>query len=206
MRLCMTGWRRCGLAAVAIGIAGTLGACSDGDGRTTQATPPPSTTSPAEHPTTHVMRSADRAAAQIATAAFQDVDTAETAGYASSLDTLGCFQDPARGGMGVHYINESLLDASVDIARPEALVYELDGHGAITGLVAHEYIVPVDAWTQTSPPKLVGVDFHRHPTLPLWVLHTWIWKDNADGVFADWNPAVRQCPTGVPIFGIDLPA
>ena len=80
-----------------------------------------------------------------------------------------------------------------------------DSHGAITDLVAHEYIVPVDAWTAPSPPNLVGVDFHRHPTLPLWVLHTWIWKDNADGVFADWNPAVRQCPAGVPIFGIDLP-
>ena len=144
--------------------------------------------------------------AQLATAAFQDVDAAEAAGYVSSLDTLGCFQDPAHGGMGVHYIDESLLDATVDIARPEALVYELDGNGAITGLVAHEYIVPVDAWTETSPPNLVGVDFHRHPTLPLWVLHTWIWKDNTDGVFADWNPAVRQCPAGVPIFGIDLPA
>ena len=152
------------------------------------------------------MRPVDRAAAQVATAAFQDVDAAETAGYVSSLDTLGCFQDPARGGMGVHYIDESLLDATVDIARPEALVYELDFNGAITGLVAHEYIVPVDAWTETTPPNLVGVDFHRHPTLPLWVLHTWIWKDNAHGVFADWNPAVRQCPANVPIFGIDLPA
>ena len=53
--------------------------------------------------------------------------------------------------MGVHYIDESLLDATVDITRPEALVYELDGNGAITGLVAHEYIVPVDAWTATEP-------------------------------------------------------
>ena len=50
---------------------------------------------------------------------------------------------PARGGMGVHYIDESLLDATVDLTRPEALpVYEIDGHGAIAGLVAHEYIVP----------------------------------------------------------------
>ena len=139
-------WRRCSLAGVAIAAAVTLGACTDGYGTAAPATQPP-TTSPAEHPTTHDMRPADRAAAQLATAAFQDVDAAEAAGYVSSLDTLGCFQDPAHGGMGVHYIDESLLDATVDIARPEALVYELDGNGAITGLVAHEYIVPVDAWT-----------------------------------------------------------
>jgi hypothetical protein len=49
------------------------------------------------------------------------------------------------------------------------------------------------------------MDFHRHPVLPLWVLHTWLWKDNPAGVFADWNPAVRPCPAGVPIFGRDLP-
>ena len=46
------------------------------------------------------------------------------------------------GGMGVHYINQSLMDANVDITKPEALVYELDATGQITGLVAHEYIVP----------------------------------------------------------------
>ena len=65
--------------------------------------------------------------------------------------------------------------------------------------------MPIEAWTSAEPPTLFGVDFHHHPTLPLWVLHTWIWKDNVNGVFADWNPAVRQCPTGVPIFGVDLP-
>jgi hypothetical protein len=147
----------------------------------------------------------DQAAAMLATAGFQDVATAEAAGYASSLETLGCFQDPQRGGMGVHYINQSLMDDKVDITKPEALVYELDATGTITGLVAHEYIVPIDAWHQRRPPRLFGVDFHKHPTLPLWVLHTWLWKDNPSGVFQDWNPAVRQCPPGVPIFGKDLP-
>ena len=44
------------------------------------------------------------------------------------------------------------------------------------------------------------------PTLPLWVLHTWLWKANPTGMFQDWNPAVRQCPAGVPVFGKDLPA
>ena len=143
----------------------------------------------------------------LATAGFQDVATAEAAGYASSLDTLGCFQDPASGGMGLHYINQSLMDATVDITKPEALVYELDATGEITGLVAHEYIVPIDAWTSTRAAAACSAwSFHQHPTLPLWVLHTWLWKDNPTGVFEDWNPAVRLCPAGVPIFGVDLPA
>jgi hypothetical protein len=158
-----------------------------------------------DHSMDHPIRTADRVAAQLANAGFQDVETAEAAGYASSLDSLGCFQDPQLGGMGVHYINQSLMDADVDITKPEALVYELDAKGNITGLVAHEYIVPIAAWTSKRPPRLFGVDFHKHPTLPLWVLHAWLWKDNPAGIFQDWNPAVRQCPAGVPIFGKDLP-
>lgn len=147
----------------------------------------------------------DRARAQLATAAYQDVEIAEADGWRSSLETLGCFQDPQRGGMGVHYLNEALLDDTVDRTRPEALVYELDADGEVTGLVAHEYIVPVEAWTRPSPPRLFGTAFHRHPTLPLYVLHAWLWKDNARGDLDDWNPAVRQCPPGVLVFGSDLP-
>jgi len=148
----------------------------------------------------------DLAAANLAAAAFQDVAAAEAAGYASTLGDLGCFHDPGQGGMGLHYLNAALMDATVDITTPEALVYELDLDGEIVGLVAHEYIVPVEAWTEEAAPNLFGQDFHQHPVLPLWVLHTWIWKDNPAGVFADYNPRVRMCPDGVPIFGEDLPA
>jgi hypothetical protein len=165
----------------------------------------PPTKPPLHHGAHAKMTSEDRVAAMLATASYQDVAVAEDAGYASSIDTLGCFQNPGRGGMGVHYVNAALLDATVDIMEPEALVFELDASGDIVGLVAHEYIVPTDAWTSHKPPTLFGVDFHQHPTLPLWVLHTWLWKDNPSGVFEDWNPAVRLCPAGVPIFGTDLP-
>jgi hypothetical protein len=173
---------------------------------TAEPTPPGTTPADGHHSMSDAsIDPTQRAAAQLATAAFQDVATAESAGYASSLDTLGCFENAEQGGMGVHYINQALMDTTVDITKPEALVYELDARGAITGLVAHEYIVPVDAWTAADPPSLFGVSFHRHPTLPLWVLHAWLWKDNPTTVFEDWNPAVRLCPDGVPIFGIDLP-
>jgi len=208
--------RRRRLGAVILASAGLVAAAAHGaDASTPPTTPTPTTDAATATDMTDMsdmapmadvtMASADRAAAQLATAAFQDVGAAEAAGYASTLDTLGCFQDPTQGGMGLHYLDQSLMDATVDIAHPEALVYELAADGTIAGLVAHEYIVPIEAWTSAEPPTLFGVDFHHHPTLPLWVLHTWIWKDNVNGVFADWNPAVRQCPTGVPIFGVDLP-
>ena len=106
---------------------------------------------------------ADLAAANLATAAYQDVEQAEAAGYVSTLETLGCFEDPQRGGMGLHYTNEALTDATVDVTAPEALLYELDTAGHIAALVAHEYIVPIDAWTTSTPPRLFGRDFHRHP-------------------------------------------
>jgi len=148
---------------------------------------------------------ADLSAANLAAAAFQDVEMAEVAGYASTLETLGCFENGEAGGMGLHYLNETLMDANVDVTTPEALVYELAADGEIAGLVAHEYIVPVEAWTNAEPPTLFDRSFHQHPVLPLWVLHAWIWKDNPAGMFEDWNPAVRPCPENVPVFGVDLP-
>jgi hypothetical protein len=148
---------------------------------------------------------ADVAAAMLGTAAFQDVAMAEASGYGSTMDALGCFESAESGGMGLHYLNESLMDAELDVTAPEALVYELDADGEIVGLVAHEYIVPAEAWTEEAPPSLFGVELHEHPVLPLWVLHTWLWKNNPSGFFNDWNPAVRLCPEGVPVFGVDLP-
>jgi hypothetical protein len=148
---------------------------------------------------------ADVIAATLATSAFQDVDMAEAAGWGTTIDALGCFENEESGGMGLHYLNESLLDDTLDVAEPEALVYELDANGEIGGLVAHEYIVPVEAWAADEPPSVFGMELHQHPVLPLWVLHAWLWKQNPAGFFEDWNPAVRLCPEGVPIFGVDLP-
>lgn len=145
------------------------------------------------------------AAANRATAAYQDIEVAEVDGYASTMTDLGCHQNPELGGMGVHYLDDSLIDGVVSATAPEALVYELDHNGDIAGLVAHEYIVPIEAWTKATPPTLFGQEFTEHPVLPIWKLHAWVWKDNPAGTFADWNPKVRLCPDGVPIFGVDVP-
>ena len=188
--------------AAALVITGTALAASTAD---------PAVEESPHHPTAHASGDGgghvdqQLAQANLATAAYQDVDVAEANGWLSTLGpgegSLGCFENPDEGGMGVHYLNAALLDHIVDIAAPEALVYELDSNANIAGLVAHEYIVPVDAWTKNSPPKLFGQRFHQHPVLPLWILHTWIWKDNPAGMFEDFNPKVRLCPDGVPVFG-----
>lgn len=147
---------------------------------------------------------ADLATARQATARFHNVRHAEAAGYASTLDILGCFENRGVGGMGLHYLRGDLLDGTVDATAPEALVYEMSSNGELR-LVGMEYIVPVDAWTDGAPPSLFGIDFHQHSVLPLWILHAWTWRPNPLGMFEDWNPNVALCPEGVPVFGVDLP-
>lgn len=140
------------------------------------------------------------AEARRATANFHKVSHAEAAGYGSTLESLGCFENPGVGGMGLHFLDGSLLDATVDAAAPEALVYEMRADGKLK-LVGLEYIVPIAAWEGSEPPSLFGRHFHAHSTLPLYVLHAWIWAPNPLGMFEDWNPRVGMCPEGVPVFG-----
>jgi hypothetical protein len=113
-------------------------------------------------------------------------------------DTPTCF-DSESGGMGVHYVRN--VDAVVDDADPEALVYELTegGHSRLVGV---EYIVPQEFVEDedgnvVSLPHVLGQDFHKHATLPLYVLHAWIWEMNPDGMFADFNPVLGACPAVV---------
>lgn len=139
--------------------------------------------------------------ARTATARFHEVSHAENAGYGSTLSTLGCFENPGVGGMGVHYVNGGFLEDGLAVAaEPEALVYEMRSDGRLK-LVALEYLVPITDENFDDPPMLFGRHFHMHPVLPFWILHTWIWEPNPDGMFADWNPNVALCPDEVPVFG-----
>ena len=139
-------------------------------------------------------------AARQATARFHKVGHAEAAGYGSTLEVLGCFQNPGVGGMGLHYLNPGLLDAEVAADAPEALVYEMRANGSLK-LVGMEYLVPAELVDPADPPTLFGHDFHPHPVLPFWILHAWVWRPNPRGMFTDWNPNVAMCPAGVPVFG-----
>lgn len=150
------------------------------------------------------------AAARKGTGKFHNVAHAEDAGYASTLGpgpgSLGCFENPGVGGMGVHYVNGELLGdgGALDPAQPEALVYEMRPNGQLK-LVAHEYIVLESDVDSANHPMLFGEMLHKHPVLPLYVLHAWVWQPNPLGMFEDWNPRVGMCPEGVPVFGVDSP-
>lgn len=140
------------------------------------------------------------AEARSGTSRFHQVAHAEAAGYESTLDLLGCFENPEKGGMGLHYLKGAIVDGTVDAAEPEALVYEMREDGTLK-LVGLEYLVPAELVDPDNPPELFGHQFHPHGVLPFWIMHAWVWRPNPSGMFEDFNPAVAMCPDGVPIFG-----
>ena len=97
--------------------------------------------------------------------------------------------------MGVHQVNTSLLDGTIDATAPEALVYEPRNDGSLK-LVALEYVVFQADWKGSSPPELFGKTFVLIPSpnrfgLPaFYALHAWLWKPNPSGLLATWNPNV----------------
>ena len=128
-----------------------------------------------------------------ATARFVSLDTAVAAGYAR--DVSQCIAHPQHGAMGFHHINRAYVDTRIEVERPEFLLYERQADGRYT-LTAVEYIIPFRLWPRDSvPPTVFGLDLRREEELRLWYLHMWAWTENAAGLFADWNPAIR-CPTG----------
>jgi hypothetical protein len=101
-------------------------------------------------------------AARQATLPYADLDAALAAGYAKFPDLHGdCVDQPGQGGMGVHYLNASLLDAELDPLRPEMLVYRTGADGR-PKLAALEYVVfargtatawcpRTSCWTRSGP-------------------------------------------------------
>jgi hypothetical protein len=132
----------------------------------------------------------DIASLRRATDRFHDFPTAQGAGYGFLFMDM-CMADQSAerlGGMGFHYVNTNLLDATVDVSAPEALLYETGPQGQLR-LMAVEYVIPKDAWTSAKPPVLFGREFKLN-AFDLWALHVWVWKNNPSGTFADWNPDV----------------
>ena len=133
-----------------------------------------------------------------ATAQFHLTPAARDAGYQLIPGLDYCFQNYGRGGMGYHYINANLLDDTLDLLHPEAMVYAPDQNGSIQ-LGAVAYMVPAAAWdaAHTEPPQILRQSLHLHEKLGMYVLYAWIWKNNPTGIFEDWNPAV-SCPAPLP--------
>jgi hypothetical protein len=136
--------------------------------------------------------------AEKATAAYQSLGKAKAAGYTLRLpDKTGatCIAQPPQGAMGVHMVNEKLLDGTIDAAKPEAMVYEPRANGKLD-LVAVEYVVFKSAWKGSKPPSLFGRQFaftpagNRYGLPPFYALHAWLYKKNPSGLLSAWNPRV----------------
>ncbi len=123
---------------------------------------------------------------RVANDRFKDVAVAVAEGYAP----IPCASGLDGGAMGIHYVNARYLkDDGLDVAHPEAVMYEPGADGRMT-LVGVEYI------TLKGPASLDGHLFNftnapnRYGLPPFYELHVWAWKANPMGVFADMNPNV----------------
>ena len=131
----------------------------------------------------------DLAAARAGTAAYHNLQTAMDDQFVPPFDPNPCFTLP-EAGMGFHYVKPSRVDATPNAAEPELLVY-MPGDDGANHLVAVEYLVPGSP--NDTPPELFGQQFHFTPLVNGWTLHAWIWRNNPDGMFEDFNPKLR-CP------------
>ncbi len=135
-----------------------------------------------------------------ATTKFKNPQAAEAAGYTLVAGLDHCFNNPGVGGMGLHYINTASLDTTVEMLKPEAMVYHAGADGRLV-LGAVEYIVPAGPWDaegHTSPPSVLGQTFHLNEQLGVYVLHVWLWRNNPAGIYEDWNPQVTCAGIGGP--------
>jgi hypothetical protein len=133
-------------------------------------------------------------------------------------DTAPMMGKPATlGAMGIHYFRPDLLGVTAppaprvngtgthtDFRNPAILIYEPRADGSLE-LVAVENLVFAVAWRaagHAEPPTFHGVPYdlmrddpatqidEAHMFEPHFDRHVWIYRDNPNGVFAPFNPAV----------------
>jgi hypothetical protein len=159
------------------------------------------------HPTaaqaSHTGLTAQLAKVKAALNKYRDVDVAKADGYAPASP---CEQIPKLklqtsfgGGMGIHYVNNALMKPGpFNVTKPPILVYAPKVGGGLQ-LVAAEWFKPdadQNVMTDGDRPSLFGRQFDgpmlgHAPGMPIhYDLHVWLWKHNADGMFAEWNPDV----------------
>lgn len=121
-----------------------------------------------------------------ATERYQRLDRALADGFVLLHD---CEVRPDEGPVGTVYVNVGRLDATIDPASPEALIYEPGSNGKLR-LVGVEFAVPYAAWSDPAPPQFQGQTFQREDEFGVFALHAWVWRQNPNGLFAESNPRV----------------
>jgi hypothetical protein len=139
----------------------------------------------------------------------------DPAGVCDVAEMMG--QPAELGGMGIHYLRPDLLGITgppnprvdgtgthTDFLNPAVLIYEPTEDGTLE-LVAIENLVFVKAWEAAGhrgPPTFQGEPYdymsdnpateldEAHGFEPHYDRHVWLFRDNPNGVFAQYNPTV----------------
>lgn len=132
-----------------------------------------------------------------------------------TADMMG--KPKALGGMGIHYFRPDMLGITAppnprvdgagthtDFRKPAILIYEPQADGSLE-LVAVENLVFAKAWKAAgndAPPSFHGVAYdtmiddpatavdEAHNFEPHHDRHVWLYRENPNGVFAQFNPRV----------------
>ena len=135
----------------------------------------------ASTPQTELLMSVHRANAR-----FHSTAQAIKAGYEPDEH---CVSVPGLGGMGFHWVNQSLVDPVFDPLKPEAILYA-EGPGGNLRLIAVEYIVI----NIGQPAPMFGdqpFDVGGTPVpVPHWSLHVWLYENNPSGIYTPFNPNI----------------
>lgn len=134
---------------------------------------------------------------RVALEKYQNPIEAVRDGY---LSMVGCIEYPS-GGVGIRFLNTSLMSTVANPYYPPILIYEPKGEHL--QLVAAEWLIPV-AMGISDRPDLLGKPFDGpmegpHPLMPKdfvhYDLHVWLFKDNPAGLYSPTNPTVKCPPT-----------
>jgi hypothetical protein len=155
-----------------------------------------------------------------ATEKYRDVNVALAEGFIAPpgniCDTAEMMGQPKElGAMGIHYFRPDLLGITqveprvdgngthTDYFQPAILIYEPQADGSLE-LVAIENLVFVKSWLakNAAVPTFHGVHYNLmadDPTTPVdeahhfephFDLHMWLYRENPNGLFAQYNPTV----------------
>lgn len=137
---------------------------------------------------------------------------------ANMCETAEMMGRPAsQGAMGIHFFRPDMLGISgppnprvdgngthTDFRKPAILIYEPQRDGSLE-LIAVENLVFAKAWKAAghdAPPTFHGIAYdymaddpatqidEAHNFEPHYDRHVWIYRDNPNGVFVPFNPAV----------------
>jgi hypothetical protein len=151
---------------------------------------------------------------------YRDVNVALKEGFIrdpmNMCDTADMMGRPAKlGAMGIHFFRPDLLGITgttprvdgngvhTDFLQPSILIYEPQADGSLE-LVAVENLVFKKVWDAAHKqlPSYQGVDYdymvddaktpidEAHMFEPHYDRHVWIYRENPNGVFAQFNPNV----------------